>query len=152
MTTRDPRLDAAWQAALAVEHQAVFGYDVLGPHLSAPDRPRARNAQKSHVTLRDGTEAAMTTAGLTPVAAQVDYPALYPVADAAAARRLAVRLEDDCAAAWRYLYLRTASTPSPTARRLRGAAQTGLTGSAIRAARWRALVSPTQATVAFPGL
>ncbi len=150
--TRDAQLDAAWQAALAAEHQAVFGYDLLGPHLAAADRPLARAAQKRHAALRDGTAAAITAGHLTPVAAQVDYPALYPVADATAARRLAVRLEDDCAGAWRYLYLRAASTPGPTARSLRTAAQAGLTSSAVRAARWRAVLTPTHATVAFPGL
>ena len=145
-------LDAAWQAALAAEHQAVFGYGVLGPHLPAAGQTLARAAQDAHATLRDGTAAAITAAHLTPVAARADYPGLYPVGDATAARRLAVRLEDDCAAAWRYLYLRAASSPGRPARTLRAAAQLGLTGSAVRGARWRAELSPARATVAFPGL
>jgi hypothetical protein len=108
-------LDDAWQAALAAEHQAVFGYGVLGPHLAKDDLPLAYAGVAAHEDLRDATLEALTTAGRTPVAPRADYPALYPVTDAAAARRLAVRLEEDCAAAWRYLYLRAASAGAGTA-------------------------------------
>lgn len=142
-------LDDAWQAALAAEHQAVFGYPLLGSRLTGADRQLAVACSDAHETLRDDTSAALAAAGLTPVAAAADYPALYPVPDARAARALAVRLEADCAAAWRYLYLQAASTPSRSA--LRGPAQTALTASAVRATRWRALTSTAQATTPFPG-
>ena len=55
---------------------------------------------------------AIAAAGLVPVPPRADYPALYPVTGAAAARALAVRLENACAAAWRFLYLQAASTPA----------------------------------------
>jgi hypothetical protein len=138
-------LRSAWQAALAAEQQAVFGYGLLGPRLAAADRQLAVTCSDAHETLRDRTEAALAAAGLTPAPPLADYPALYPVPDAAAARALAVRLEDGCAAAWRYLYLQAASTPGARAERLRPAAQAALTASAVRAAQWR------RATVAFPG-
>ncbi len=144
-------LTAAWQAALAAEHQAVFGYPLLGPRLSTADQSLAYADAGAHETLRDATAAALSTAGQTPVAPLADYPALYPVPDATAARRLAVRLEDDCAQAWRYLYLQAASATGTTARRLRTSAQAGLTASAVRAARWRARLDPRQATEPFPG-
>jgi Domain of unknown function (DUF4439) len=145
-------LDRAWQSALAAEHQAVFGYGVLGPRLGAADRSLAYASVAAHQALRNGTEEALVAAGFTPVPPRADYPALYPVDDAASARRLAIRLEDACAAAWRFLYLQAASTQAPRAVRLRTTAQSALTGSAIRATRWRAVVSPTRATTAFPGL
>jgi hypothetical protein len=144
-------LESAWQAALAAEQQAAFGYSLLGPHLAAADQQLAVTCSDAHETLRDATATALSAAGLAPVAPQPDYPALYPVADAAAARNLAVRLEDAGAAAWRYLYLQAASTTGARPRTLRGAAQKGLTASAVRAARWRAIVSPTHASTAFPG-
>ena len=145
-------VDDAWQAALAAEHQAVFGYGVLGPRLTGTQRNLAAACQRAHVGLRDRTAAAMVAAGVTPVAARADYPALYPVPDAAAARRLAVRLEDECAFAWRVRYLRAASTADSGARAQRASGQDALTDSAVRATRWRVIVTPGQATDPFPGI
>jgi Domain of unknown function (DUF4439) len=144
-------LDDAWQAALAAEHQAVFGYGVLGPHLAGADQDLAYSAVAAHESLRDATESALAAVGQTPVAPRADYPQLYPAATGPAARRLAVTLEDDCAAAWRFLYLQAASDPGRLAATLRGSAQTALTASAIRAARWRQRIAPDRATTAFPG-
>jgi hypothetical protein len=146
------RLDSAWQAALAAEHQAAFGYTLLGPQVTGADQQRAITCSNAHESLRDATSVAIAAAGLTPVPPLADYPALYPVTDAAAARELAVRLEDDCAVAWRYLYLQAASTTGVRATSLRGSAQQALTGSAVRAAQWRASTTPTHATTAFPGV
>lgn len=176
---------AAWQAALAAEHEAIFGYDVLGPRLRPPDQPLARRSQNAHRALRDAIEAQMATQALVPVTPLADYPALYPVTGPSAALTLAVRLEDNCAGAWRYVYLRCAlvgaavgppallsptssasglssspsSSPAPLSTSivalvgaLRSTAQEQLTASAVRATRWRALVAPDRATVAFPGL
>ena len=140
----------AWQAALAAEHRAVFGYGLLGPHLTGAQQVLAVTSSDAHEQLRNQTAAALTRAGVTPVAAAVDYPDLYPVTDAASARRAAVGLEDGCAAAWRYLYLQAAGeTPDPVART---AAQQGLTASAVRAAQWRVLSTPAAATDPFPGI
>jgi hypothetical protein len=146
-------LTAAWQAALAAEQRAVFGYSLLGPWLTGGDEQYAVSFSNLHETLRDRTAAALAAAGHTPHPPAVDYPALYPVADPAAARALAIRLEDGCAEAWRYLYLQAASVHHDrhAARRLRALAQQALTASAIRAARWRAVVTPGQAAQPFPG-
>jgi hypothetical protein len=151
-------LDTAWQQALAAEHQAVFGYSLLGSRLTGGDQQLAVACSDAHEALRDATAERLAHAGLTPVAPAVDYPALYPVDDAAAARRLAMRLEEACAAAWRYVYMRAATRPEGGAAAVRaasgerGPAQDTLTASAVRAARWRALVAPSQPTTPFPGM
>ena len=145
-------LHAAWQAALAAEHEAIFGYGVLGPRLSGADRALAGSCADAHVQLRNAAAAGLTAAGLDPVAPQADYPGLSPVPDAAAARRLAVHVEDGCAAAWRYLYLRAASVAAPSADALRTRAQDALTASAVRAAQWRSRVTPAHPTTPFPGV
>lgn len=153
-------LQRAWQSALAAEHQAIFGYDVLGPRLPATEQALAHRAQDAHREQRAAVEASMAALGLTPVAPLADYPALYPVQNAATALRLAVHLEDACAAAWRYLYLQAATarpvpaatSSSATRAALRSAGQRQLTASAVRATRWRVIATPAQATVAFPGL
>jgi hypothetical protein len=145
-------LDDAWQAALAAEHQALFGYGVLGPHLSGSDAQLAYACVAAHETLRNATTAAIGAVGLTPVTSLADYPSLYPVTGDPSARRLAIRLEDECAAAWRFLYLQAALQVSARATVLRRRAQAGLTDSAVRAARWRVLVEPARAATPFPGL
>lgn len=137
-------VDAAWQAALAAEHQAAFGYPLLGPQLSGPDRDQARTCQAAHEALRDTTAARIAAAGRRPVAPRGDYPGLYPVDGAPAAHALAVRLETECAAAWRFLY--AAAAAAGGSRTLRAQAQSALIASAVRATRWRG------APVPFPGI
>jgi hypothetical protein len=144
-------VDAAWQQALAAEHQAVFGYAVLGPHLPGAEQQLAIDCSNAHESVRDATAESLAAAGLTPVATAADYPSLYPVADATAARRLAIRLEDACAAQWRYLYLQAASSTGARARSARRASQDALTASAVRAVQWRAIATPDHPTVPFPG-
>jgi len=148
-------LTDAWQAALAAQQQAVFGYGVLGPHLAGADKPRALAAQMSHEATRDSISDAMARSGITPGKAPADYPSLYPVNDSAAALKLAARLEDDCATAWRVLYATAAtdsshSTADALARRRE--AQAGLSAAAVAAARWRKIDKVVPASRAFPGL
>ena len=140
------QLVSAWQAALAAERQAVFGYGLLGPRAST-DAALAASCAAAHGALRDTAAQELSAMGQTPVPPLADYPALYPVTDSAAARRLAVRLEADCASAWRYLFAQ--SVANMTFRRI---AQANLTASAVRGVRWRRLVDPRHAAPAFPGL
>ncbi len=142
----------AWQAALAAEHQAAFGYGLLGPRLTGTARELAVTCADAHRSLRDTTGQALAGAGVTPLGAKADYPALYPVPGPLAARRLAVRLENDCAAAWRYLYSVAAAETSRSAAAIRTAALDALTASAVRGVRWRARVDPARATTPFPGI
>jgi hypothetical protein len=145
-----PLVDA-WQAALASEHQAYFGYGLLGPRLpAAVDRTRAHTCQQSHATLRDATAADLVAKGQPPVAPLADYPALYPVASARAAQALAVRLENDCAAAWRYVFALAAGPDGDAT--LRPSAQQALIDSAVRATQWRVSTGAHATTVAFPGI
>lgn len=142
-------LELAWQGALAAEHEAVFAYGLIGPRLASPELAMACEA--AHEALRDATTEAIAAAGLDPVPPASDYPRLYPVPNARAAQAVAARAEDDCATAWRYLYLVAASTSGSAARQLRGTAQDALNASAVRAVRWRVQVTPKHATRPFPG-
>jgi hypothetical protein len=137
----------AWQAALAAEQQAAFGYALLGPQLPTGQQQRARTDQAAHEHTRDTTAAAIVAAGTTPRAPAGDYPALYPKASTPHA--LAATLEDDCAAAWRYLYAQAASAGGHA--QLRRTAQAALVASAVRATRWRRSLDPARAVDAFPG-
>ncbi len=137
----------AWQAALAAEHAAVAGYDVLGPRLAeAAQVTLARTSQQAHRELRDATSARLISAGQSPQPAAASYPLPFAVTNPVTAQHFAISLESACAASWRYL-ISVAPASSRSAD-----AQQALTDSAVRAMRWRRLVTPTKATVAFPGI
>jgi Domain of unknown function (DUF4439) len=136
----------AWQAALAAEQQAEFGYALLGPQLSGSRRELAAACWHGHGAQASNTTAALVRAGATPVPAQADYPSLYPVSGPAAARALAIRLETDCASAWRYLFAVAATSNDSQANDRRKDSQQALIAAAVRATRWRG------SSVAFPGI
>lgn len=138
----------AWQAALAAEQRAAFGYTVLGPKLPVGRQHLARTCQAEHEGARNATTADLTAQGDTPRAPAGDYPDLFPLA--ARPQQLAATLEDECAAAWRYLFL-VASGVADTGPLRRGA-QAQLTACAIRAVRWRSHLGPKLAVQAFPGM
>jgi hypothetical protein len=150
-------LSDAWQAALAAEQRAAFGYALLGPRLDVTHQGLARDCQAAHEDTRDATADALAAAGLTPAAPHGDYPALYPAAQHP--NVLAATLEDDCAAAWRFTYAQAAvasksGAPDPlsgNALTVRKQAQGALTASAVRATRWRVLAHAVRPVVAFPG-
>ncbi|MCW2526947.1 MAG: hypothetical protein JWM76_1807 [Pseudonocardiales bacterium] len=142
---------SVWQAALAAEHAAIFGYGALGPRLGPVDTDLARADEAAHRLLRGSTARALTSAGADPVASRGDYPLPFAIDSGLAARRLALRLESACASAWRYL-LANAATETGSLPSLRAAAQTALTASAVRAMKWRALIDPSTPTEAFPGI
>lgn len=142
------RLVDAWQGALAAEQQAAFGYTILGPRLPASQQKRAHELQSTHESIRDSTAEAIAAHGATPQAPDGDYPDLYPLAKTPT--RLAAKLEDDCAAAWRYLFVAAAGSHGAGA--LLRLAQARLTSSALRALDWRRHLGPHRALDAFPGL
>ena len=147
--------ESAFQAALTAEYQAVFGYALLGPHLPEAEQGRALSCETAHEAIRDAALAAMAAASIKPDEPAADYPTLYPVGSASQAYALAARLEDDCAQAWRVLYLSVAvdggsAPPDATARRRD--AQAALTSAAVRAARWRKIAGVVPASQPFPGI
>jgi hypothetical protein len=91
----------ALAAAVAVEHQVVYGYGLAGAHLAGRDRAAALAALDAHRSRRDQLEALLTRSGKTPPAAAPAYATPVAVRDAASARTLCALLEDGCAgAAW----------------------------------------------------
>lgn len=132
----------AWQALLAAEHAAVYGYGVVAGRLRAEADPAAGAAGADldeHGRRRDVAEVAVTGLGATPVAAEPGYAVTPPPADASAAAALAAGLERDCAA--RYADLVAASGPDD--RRLPA---TWLVAAAAAETRWSGEVPP------LPGL
>ena len=158
-------LGDAWQSALAAEQRARFGYGLLGPRLGGAAAGSARTAQAAHEQLIADTGTAMAAAGITPAAPAADYPDLYPVDSAGAAVRLALRLEEGAAAAWRFAYATAAGTesvsvphssgaaaPAEPARSVRTLAQRALIDSAVRATQWRLTGHLGTPSIPFPGI
>ncbi len=130
--------------ALAAEHAAIWGYGVLGGHLTGPALDLARQSEAAHRDRRDALMMQLSAAGVTPPAAASMYQLPEPVTDPASATRLAVTIEERTAAQWR------AVLPTVTGDDRR-APLSALTDCALRAARWRRLAGQTPATVALPG-
>jgi len=129
----------ALQTALAAEQAACYGYGVVGAYLSGPDASRAHVDWVAHQVARDSLTATISGAGADPVPAAVAYKLPIPVRSAAAARSLAVILEDRVAQA----YL---SLVGVTDLEVRALGAVKLRETALRAAAW------SHTTVAFPGL
>ncbi|MGW2182271.1 ferritin-like domain-containing protein [Streptomyces sp. NPDC001732] len=129
----------AAQAALAAEHAAVYGYGVLGARVAEKRRAEARAAHHAHRARRDVLARTVRDLDGEPVAALAAYALPFPVADPAAAVRLAALLEDRVANVYSDL-VRAAEGP------LRREAADALREAAVRAVRWRGSGVP------FPGL
>ena len=123
---------AALQAALAAEHQVVYGYGLAGARLGADDRRRALRRLDVHRARRDTLARLIRATGADPDVGAPAYLPPFPVTGVASALRLAEHLEVGAAgAAWD---LAAATTASTDARRL---AVTALADTARAAAYWR---------------
>ena len=132
-------------AALAAEEAAIYAYGVIGVRLDSDgDVAEARAAEQAHRRRRDYlvTRLAQVRASAAPSPAGYELP--FPVTDRASALRLAIRVEDGVAQAWRPVLPVTTAAD-------RTAALAALTEAAVRATRWRRLAAVTPATLPFPG-
>ena len=136
---------AALQAALAVEHEVVYGYGIVAAHLRGPARRLALGRLALHQQRRDDLASLVTASGGRPLTSAAAYALPLPVRTADDAARLATRLEDAAATA---AYDVVGATPAASAgRRL---AVSALADCAKTAATWRARHGPVPQPV-FPG-
>ena len=101
---------SALQAALTAEHAAVYGYGVVGAHLTGSRQATATSDWVAHQEARDTLEAMLQARGAQPVAAAVAYRLPVAVRTPAQAASLAVLLEDRITTA--YLGLVALDTPA----------------------------------------
>jgi hypothetical protein len=129
--SRTPATIRALQAALAAQYATIYGYGIVGAHLTGNDRVAATDALQAHAALRDELIALVTAAGATPVAAQPAYQVPMPVTDTVSARALAAHLEQgDAGTAWDLIAASSAGSS------LRSIAVGLLRDAALRAAHW----------------
>ena len=136
---------AALFDAVAAEHAAIYGYGIVSAHSSPEENDLVSSAMAEH---RERREAAIATLTGRPAKAPLPaagYQLPIPVNNPADAANLAVRMEDDCAVAWR------AALEQASSEQDRAFAVTALTEAAVSAARWKQVQGVQPVTVAFPG-
>lgn len=129
----------ALQAALAAEQAAVYGYGVVGAHLTGTKYAAAAADCVAHQRARDSLAAMIAQRRARPRPAAAAYRLPVKVTGAAAARTLAITLERQVTAA----YLGLVAVPDQA---LRQFAARSMRDAAVRCARWGGRPQ------AFPGL
>jgi hypothetical protein len=138
-------LPGALVTALSTEHQVIYGYGVVGAHLTGRPRTLCLSRLDQHFLLRDRLTALLRTESRKAPAASPAYALPFAVTNAATAARLAAQLEEGAAgAAWDLVAASAAATD------VRTIAITMLAAAAVWGARWRELL-PGSADPALPG-
>ncbi|BBX97466.1 ferritin-like domain-containing protein [Mycobacterium lacus] len=131
--------------ALAIEHATIYGYGIVSA-LSPPSvNSLVAEALTQHRQRRDDVIAMLAARKITAPVAAAGYQLPMQVGSAADAARLAVRMENDGATAWRAVVERADTAGD------RAFASTALTQSAVMAARWNRVLGAWPITASFPG-
>jgi hypothetical protein len=140
---------AALQSALSAQHAAVYSYSIIGTLLTDPLLIKtAREVQNRHRQLRDADLAALAQHDTAANPPSSRYPRPAHATGTLAGVQWALQLEENCAAAYRYLLVTTATDDDQS---LRSHALTGLYSAAETAVIWRSVLTPQARTVPFPG-
>ncbi|MDT5019300.1 MAG: hypothetical protein QOD39_5460 [Mycobacterium sp.] len=131
--------------AVATEHATIYGYGVVSAH-STPDVNDLVSASVAeHRERREAALAMLNARSVDVPLPAAGYQLPMKVDDPTEAAKLAVRMEEDAAVAWRAVVEQAANEQD------RAFAATALTQCAVTAARWRRVLGATPITVAFPG-
>jgi Domain of unknown function (DUF4439) len=145
MTSGKEADNAALCDALAVEHSTIYGYGIVSA-LSPPSvNSVVLEALLQHRQRRDDVIAMLAARKVTAPPAAAGYQLPLLVGSPADAARLAVRMENDGATAWRAV-VEHAETAED-----RAFASTALTQSAVLGARWNRILGAWPITSSFPG-
>jgi hypothetical protein len=131
--------------ALAIEHSTIYGYGIVSALSPGSVNGMVVEALEQHRQRRDDIVAILTARKVTAPVAASGYQLPMVVGSAADAARLAARMENDCAGAWRVV-----AEHAETAQD-RAFASTGLTQSAVMGARWNRVLGAWPITTSFPG-
>lgn len=131
--------------ALQVEHATIYGYGLVSAHSTVDDNELVSAALAEHRQRREAVIAMLTERSVKVPLPAPGYQLPMALDTPADAARLAVRMEGDCADAWRAVMEQASSDED------RRFALTALTQSAVLAARWRRVLGAWPTTEAFPG-
>jgi hypothetical protein len=131
--------------AVAAEHGVIYGYGVVSAHSTPDANELVSDAMAEHRARREQAIARLAARNVSAPLPAPGYQLPIAVVGPADAAKLAVRMEEDGAVAWRAVLERAGSTED------RAFAVTSLTECAVTAAKWRQLAGMEPSTVAFPG-
>lgn len=136
---------AALYDAVAVEYGVIYGYGHVSAHSTAETNELVSTSMAEHRNRREAGIAMLQQRAVTPPVPAAGYELPIAVDTPDDAAKLAVRMENDTAVAWR------AVLEQATDGDARAFAVGALTESAVRAARWNRELDVWPVTVAFPG-
>ena len=140
----DPGQAALFDAVVA-EHAAIYGYGLVSAYVEPDDNELVSEALAQHRDRREAAVALLTERSVTVPLPAVGYQLPAVVDSPTSAARLAVRMESDCAVAWRAVLEQTDFEQD------RAFGNTALTQCAVMMARWRRVLGAWPVTEAFPG-
>lgn len=150
MTSAEPArpsnaADGALFDAIATEHATIYGYGIVSAHSTPEDNDLVSEAMAEHRERRETGLAMLEGRSVQPPLPAAGYQLPIKVNTPAEAAKLALRMEEDSAVAWR------AVVEQATTEQDRAFGVTALTQSAVMAARWSRVLGAAPVTVAFPG-
>ena len=153
MTSTEPTLparppnpaDGALFDALATEHATIYGYGVVSAHSTPDDNDLVSAAMAEHRERREEALAMLSGRSVEGPLPAAGYQLPLEVKTPTDAAKLAVRMEEDTAVAWR------AVVEQATTEQDRAFGVAALSQSAVLAARWSRVLGVSPVTVAFPG-
>ncbi len=145
MTSGKDADNAALCDALSVEHSTIYGYGIVSALTPPSVNGMVVEALGQHRQRRDDVIAMLAARKVNAPVAASGYQLPMLVGSAADAARLAARMENDCATAWRAVTERAKTADD------RAFASTALTQSAVMAARWNRVLGAWPITTSFPG-
>ena len=143
---RPPDADAAALFdAVAAEHGVIYGYGLVSAHSTPDENDLVAAAMREHRLRREAALEMLAARGVDPPLPAAGYQLPMQVDNPTDAANLAVRMEEDCAVAWRAVLEQATTTEQRTF------AVTALSETAVTAARWSKVLGVWPITVAFPG-
>jgi hypothetical protein len=137
--------NAALFDAVAIEHGVIYGYGLVSAHSTPDANDLVAAAMAEHRARREQAIARLAARNVAAPLPAPGYQMPIVVDSPADAAKMAVRMEEDSAVAWRAVLERATTNED------RAFAVTALTECSVTAAKWRAVVGTQPTTVAFPG-
>jgi hypothetical protein len=137
--------DGALFDAIATEHATIYGYGIVSAHSTPDVNDLVSSSMAEHRERREAALAMIEGRAVDVPLPAAGYQLPMEVDNPIDAAKLAVRMEEDAAVAWR------AVVEQSTNEQDRASAVTALTQCAVTAARWSRVLGVSPVTVAFPG-
>lgn len=137
--------DGALYDAVATEHAIIYGYGIVSAHSAAEDNELVSKSMAEHRERREAGLKMLADRSIAGPLPAAGYQLPMEVKTTTDAAKLAVRMEEDAAVAWRAVVEQAASEQE------RAFGVGALTQCAVTAARWSQVLGTTPVTVPFPG-